>query len=200
VAKNAIQRLDLIFQLIEARLAHNCSRELRYFDADAIPFTLSALRKPGSEALRKTLRSDPEAHFNRPLADWQGIVELRGIGEVAHAELIEPFQRTCSPLSLYHQLYSEFLRVHVVMIAYGVRPRDNPSQEWAFPRRRGDVALKVTYCVFTNLHTATLGQRNCPVLAQVSVLASLAWRVVVKEAFHEKNGVDSRSPFRLAQP
>src|SRR4030088_2105307 len=82
-----------------------------------MPFTFSALREPRSKTLRKTLRSDSKAQLNRSFAYRQRVIELHGVGEVAHAELVQPLQRASSPLCPDHQFHSEFLCVHVAIIA-----------------------------------------------------------------------------------
>jgi hypothetical protein len=50
----------------------------------------ATLRKPSAEAFGKALRRQAEAGFDLPVGHRKGIVEIRGIREIAHAELIEP--------------------------------------------------------------------------------------------------------------
>jgi len=58
------------------------------------------------------------------LAVSQGkrVVEVRGICEIAHAELIEPLERASAALAANDDIHFEFLRVHGAIIALR-RPR-----------------------------------------------------------------------------
>jgi hypothetical protein len=67
-----------------------------------------------------TRHLDPPQNAGVSLENWppfgrhhrQGVVKLRGICEIAHAKLIQPFQRAGAPLFANHDLYTEFLGVH----------------------------------------------------------------------------------------
>src|SRR5690348_12105523 len=78
-----------------------------------LAFALAALREPGGEALGKTFRSEPETGFNLTISDGECVVKIGGVGEVAHAELIEPVERAGASLSANHHVDMEFLCVHV---------------------------------------------------------------------------------------
>src|ERR1700688_2684285 len=55
------------------------------------------------------------------LADRQGVIKFGGVGEVAHAELIQPFQRTSLPCAADDQIYLELLRVHASILTSSPR-------------------------------------------------------------------------------
>jgi len=82
------------------------------FDVDGLPFAFSALREPSTEAFGEPLRRDTKARFDPAFSNGQGVVKLGGIRKVAHAELIEPFQRTGAALTANDYIDSKLLRVH----------------------------------------------------------------------------------------
>src|ERR1700674_4693063 len=58
-----------------------------------LAFAFATLREPRAQAFTKTFRSKTEAGVTRAIGNGQSVVEFGGIGEIAHAELIEPFER-----------------------------------------------------------------------------------------------------------
>jgi hypothetical protein len=87
-----------------------------------LAFAFSSLREPSGQSLGKAFRSEPETGFHSALRDRQRVIKIRGVGKVAHAELIEPFERASSGVSPDDDLYFEFLRVHKAKEA-GPKPR-----------------------------------------------------------------------------
>ena len=81
-------------------------------DLDGLDMALAALREPGREGRGKALRCSAEADFHATLGGGEGVIELGGIGEVAHAELIQPLERAGSPLPCNDDVHGQFLRVH----------------------------------------------------------------------------------------
>jgi hypothetical protein len=79
---------------------------------DWLSFTFAALREPRSEPLGKTIRRQAKAGFHLAVSDGEGVVKFGGIGEVAHAELVEPFERTETALAANQDMYFEFLSIH----------------------------------------------------------------------------------------
>ena len=81
-------------------------------------FTLSftALSEPCAQTLRKSLWRQAEAGLDPPVSHGQRVVEVRGICEIAHAELIEPIERAGAALAANHDIHFEFLRVHAAII------------------------------------------------------------------------------------
>src|SRR6266446_3568569 len=55
-----------------------------------LAFAFAALRKPRAQAFGETLGRKPKARFDLTFADRKGVVKVRGVGEIPHAELIEP--------------------------------------------------------------------------------------------------------------
>src|SRR5260370_20219245 len=95
-------------------------RRLRHqgnFHLHRLPFTFAPLRKPPANALRKSRGRYAKTRFYLPFADRQGVIKLRGVGERAHANLIQPLQRTSFPLAADQQLHFEFLCVHSLIIS-----------------------------------------------------------------------------------
>src|SRR5579864_4116246 len=64
-----------------------------------LPFALATLRQPRAEALGKSLRRHAETRLHPALPHRLSVIEFRGIREVAHAELVQPFQRTNFPVA-----------------------------------------------------------------------------------------------------
>ena len=81
-------------------------------------FTLSftALSEPCPETLRKTLWCKAEAGLYPAVSHGQRVVKVRGVCEIAHAELIEPIERAGAALAANHDIHFEFLRVHAAII------------------------------------------------------------------------------------
>ena len=77
------------------------------------------LRQPCSESFRKAFRREPKAGFDLPIGDGEGVVKIHGIGEVAHAELVQPLERAGLRFALNHHMHIEFLRVHAFGTATG---------------------------------------------------------------------------------
>ena len=79
-----------------------------------LAFAFAALGEPGGEACGKFFGSEAEAGFDAAVGDGQGVVEFGGVGEIAHAELIEPLERARLFLAANHDIHVEFLSVHAV--------------------------------------------------------------------------------------
>ena len=90
--------------------------ELR-FDQHRLPFPFAALREPGGQAFGKLLGSKTEADFELSIGDGQSVVKIGRIGEVAHAELVQPFQRARAPLATNYYVNQKLLRVHGISLA-----------------------------------------------------------------------------------
>ena len=83
--------------------------------------TFSTLREPCAETFSKALGREAEACFQEAVGHRQRVVKIRRIGEIAHAELIKPFQRAGLALSANHQKHLKFLDVHNGIIPSRVR-------------------------------------------------------------------------------
>lgn len=79
---------------------------------NGLTFAFAALGEPSGEPFREAFRSKPKTDFDGAIADGQSVVKLRGIGEIAHTELVEPFLRARPALAANQHIDFEFLRVH----------------------------------------------------------------------------------------
>jgi hypothetical protein len=86
-------------------------------DHHRLPFALPALRQPGGQPLRKTLRSQTKTRLYPPITHRQRIVKLRRIRKIPHTKLVQPLDWTGPPLSAYHHIHLKFLRIHGHRIA-----------------------------------------------------------------------------------
>ena len=81
---------------------------------EGLAFAFAALRKPCAESFGEALRSEAEAGFDFAVRDRECVVEVGGVGEVAHAELIEPVERAGARFSADNHIDVEFLCVHEI--------------------------------------------------------------------------------------
>jgi hypothetical protein len=109
-------------------VAVNSSSGLGHFDLHELAFAFSALRQPRAETFRKAFRGHAKAGLDSSLGNRQRIVEVSGIREISHAELVEPFQRARTPLPANYYVHFEFLGVHAAIITLR-------SERFRWPRR-----------------------------------------------------------------
>jgi hypothetical protein len=83
---------------------------------DRLTLAFAALREPCPQTFGKALRRQAEAGFDLAIRQWKCVVEIRGIREIAHAELIEPIQRAGAALAANDYIHFEFLCVHSAII------------------------------------------------------------------------------------
>src|SRR5712692_7018684 len=62
-------------------------------------FAFAALREPRGQAFGKALGRKSKTRFDLAFADRKRVVKVRGVGEIAHAELIEPIERALDAVS-----------------------------------------------------------------------------------------------------
>ncbi len=77
-----------------------------------LAFAFAALCEPGGQALGEAFGSEVETGFDLAISDRKRVVEVGGVGEVAHAELIEPIERAGAGFAADDNVDGEFLRVH----------------------------------------------------------------------------------------
>jgi hypothetical protein len=77
-----------------------------------LAFAFAALSEPGTQTFRKAFRSQAEAGFDLSISDGKGVVKVGGVGEVAHAELVEPIERARTGFASNYHVDREFLCVH----------------------------------------------------------------------------------------
>jgi hypothetical protein len=104
-----------------------------------LPFSFAALREPCGKAFGKTFGSEAEAGFDFAFCDRKGVVKIGGVGEITHAELIEPIKRAGPGFAANDDVDIEFLRVHErkIIAAAASRATDYEVRgrltEWAKP-------------------------------------------------------------------
>ena len=93
---------------------------------DRLAFAFAALREPRPQAFGEALRSEAVAGFDFAGSDGERVVKVGGVGEIAHAELIEPFERAGAGFAADDHVDVEFLRVHArkIIRAAAIRPAD----------------------------------------------------------------------------
>ena len=79
---------------------------------DRLAFAFAALREPRPQAFGEALRSEAVAGFDFAGSDGERVIKIGGVGEIAHAELIEPIEGTGASLTANHHVDFEFLCVH----------------------------------------------------------------------------------------
>src|SRR6266849_4404330 len=94
-------------------------------------FAFAALREPRGQAFGKALGRKSKTRFDLAFADRKRVVKVRGVGEIAHAELIEPIERAGAALAANHNIHFEFLGVHAAIIT------SRPFPLRAFRKRAG---------------------------------------------------------------
>lgn len=88
-----------------------------HFDLDRLSFAFAPLRQPSGEAFGKTLRAQAKTCFQAALGYRERVVKVGRVGEISHRELIQPFEGTGAAFPTDEDFDSEFLSVHVRMIA-----------------------------------------------------------------------------------
>lgn len=92
-------------------------RQTHHFDADRLPFPLASLRQPGGQALSKAFGRKVKSGLQAAVGNGKCVIELRGVREVAHAELVKPLERAGFALATNQYIHLKFLRVHEEIIA-----------------------------------------------------------------------------------
>lgn len=77
-----------------------------------LAFALATLRQPGGKAFGEPFGGEAEAGFDPAIRDRKRVVKVSRVGEIAHAELIEPIERAGAAFAANHHVDIEFLRVH----------------------------------------------------------------------------------------
>src|ERR1700687_237007 len=97
-------------------------------DLDCYRVAFAAFGKPSRESFGKTFGCYAITSFKRAVACRQGVVKLRRIREVPHAETVEPVERAQLTVARDHYGYPEFLRVHRSSIAKRQTAAGNRSE------------------------------------------------------------------------
>jgi hypothetical protein len=88
-----------------------------YLDEYRLAFAFATLGKPSRETFGKTFRSEAVAGFYAAIGDRKRVVKIGGIGEIAHAELVQPIEGTGFSLAANENVDGELLRVHASILA-----------------------------------------------------------------------------------
>ena len=93
--------------------------QLRYFDEDGLAFAFAALGQPGGESFGEAFGREAVASFDAAVGDGESVVEIGGVGEIAHAELVEPVEGARPSFAANQDIDGELLRVHASILAGG---------------------------------------------------------------------------------
>ena len=85
-------------------------------DDNGLPLAFAPLPEPHAQPLGKALWRQAETGLDLPIRHGQRVVKIRGIREIAHAELIEPIERAGAALAANDDIYFEFLCIHSAII------------------------------------------------------------------------------------
>jgi hypothetical protein len=91
------------------------------FDGDGLAFAFAALGEPGGEAFGEAFGCEAEAGFDAAIGDGERVVEVGGVGEIAHAELVEPIKRAGLFFAVDKNVDGELLSVHASILAVNKR-------------------------------------------------------------------------------
>src|SRR5262249_12948225 len=87
------------------------------FDEDWVAVALAALGEPSGKAFGEAFGSEAVAGFDAAFGDGKSFIEVSGIGEIAHAKLVEPIEGTGFLIALDDDVDRELLRVHASILA-----------------------------------------------------------------------------------
>ena len=79
---------------------------------DGLAFAFTALREPRTQAFREAFRGEAVAGFDFAGSDGERVIKVGRVGEIAHAKLIEPFERASAGFAADDHVDVEFLHVH----------------------------------------------------------------------------------------
>jgi len=94
------------------------------FDGDGLAVAFAALREPGAQGFGEAIGFYAEACFHFAIRYWKSVVKFRGVGEIAHAEGVEPIERAGFAFTGDDDFDAKFLRVHSLSIQGWNRSRE----------------------------------------------------------------------------
>ena len=103
------------------------------FDQHRLAFAFAALREQCRKTFGETLRCQAVARFDLSVGDRQSVVKVCRVGEIAHAELVQPLERAGAPLAADHHINAKLLRVHCVSLTLCGRSARKQGSASAFP-------------------------------------------------------------------
>jgi len=95
----------------------------RDLNLNRLAFAFTPLSEPRAQPFREALRGQSKTRFDFPFGNRKRVVKLSGVREIAHAELIEPFERACAALPTNYNVDDELLRIHENLDAAQERSR-----------------------------------------------------------------------------
>lgn len=87
------------------------------FNKDRLAFAFAALGEPGGEPFGEAFGREAKTRFNAAIGDRKCVVKIGGVGEIAHAKLIEPIQRAGSLFAADDNVDRELLGIHASILA-----------------------------------------------------------------------------------
>lgn len=101
----------------DSRWGFSCfCRDAADFHFYRLAFALTALRKPCCQSIGVAIGLDAKAGFDAAIGNGEHIIKFGGVGEISHAETIEPIERTRLAISGDDDFNGKFLRVHSASI------------------------------------------------------------------------------------
>ena len=89
------------------------------FDEEGLAFAFATLGEPGGETFGEAFGREAVAGFDAAVGDGKSVVKIGGVGEIAHAELVEPIERAGLFVAENDDVDGELLRVHASILALG---------------------------------------------------------------------------------
>jgi len=91
------------------------------FDEDGLAFAFAALREPSGQAFGKAFWGKAITGFDAAVRDGKRVVEVGGVGEISHAELVEPIEGAGFFLAEDQDVDGELLGIHASILAVSGR-------------------------------------------------------------------------------
>jgi hypothetical protein len=80
------------------------------------PLALATLGEPGAHGFCQALGLDAETRFEEAFGNRECVIKLGLAGEVAHAKIVKPIERTGTALGPYNDFHAQLLSVHKASI------------------------------------------------------------------------------------
>ena len=91
------------------------------FDEDGLALAFAALSEPGGQAFGEAFWGEAIAGFNAAVRDGERVVKVGGVGEISHAELVEPVEGAGFFLAEDEDVDGELLGIHASILAVSGR-------------------------------------------------------------------------------
>lgn len=87
------------------------------FDEDGLAFAFATLSEPSGQAFGEAFWGETITGFDAAVRDGKRVVEVGGVGEISHAELVEPVEGAGFFLAKDEDIDRELLGVHASILA-----------------------------------------------------------------------------------